>query len=86
MELGGKAWRGFFPVGDELTSGQPDLKEGIYFGTELNENNPKVVRGLPMQGKNLFLRLEKKAFPSFDCSDMPCHSTCTNVMYADTDN
>ncbi|MCH2022638.1 MAG: hypothetical protein MK207_09195 [Saprospiraceae bacterium] len=56
MELGGKAWRGFFPVGDELTSGQPDLKEGIYFGTELNENNPKVVRGLPMHGKNLFLK------------------------------
>ncbi|HSZ47307.1 MAG TPA: 2-oxoglutarate and iron-dependent oxygenase domain-containing protein, partial [Streptosporangiaceae bacterium] len=32
MERGGRAWRGFFPVGAELTSGQPDLKEGLYFG------------------------------------------------------
>ena len=31
MELGGRAWRGYFPVGDELTSGSPDQKEGIYF-------------------------------------------------------
>src|SRR6516164_6776826 len=35
MERGGRAWRGYFPVGAELTSGQPDLKEGLYFGTEL---------------------------------------------------
>ncbi|MFF3444388.1 isopenicillin N synthase family dioxygenase [Streptosporangium sp. NPDC002721] len=34
MERGGRAWRGFFPVGGELTSGRPDLKEGIYFGAE----------------------------------------------------
>ena len=26
MERGGRAWRGFFPLGAELTSGQPDLK------------------------------------------------------------
>jgi isopenicillin N synthase-like dioxygenase len=32
MSLGGRAWRGYFPVGGELTSGRPDLKEGIYFG------------------------------------------------------
>src|SRR5580704_10478824 len=31
MERGGRAWRGFFPVGAELTSGRPDLKEGLYF-------------------------------------------------------
>src|SRR5215472_16940124 len=35
MERGGRAWRGYFPVGTELTSGQPDLKEGLYFGAEL---------------------------------------------------
>ena len=29
MERGGRAWRGFFPVGAELTSGEPDLKEGL---------------------------------------------------------
>src|SRR5262249_28071061 len=31
MAKGGRAWRGYFPVGGELTSGRPDLKEGIYF-------------------------------------------------------
>lgn len=49
MELGGKAWRGFFPVGGELTSGKPDIKEGLYFGEELPEDHPK-----PLHGKNLF--------------------------------
>ena len=55
MPLGGKAWRGYFPVGDELTSGKPDLKEGLYFGTELNEKDPRVQAGLPLHGANLFL-------------------------------
>jgi isopenicillin N synthase-like dioxygenase len=32
---GGPAWRGWFPLGGELTSGVPDLKEGYYFGREL---------------------------------------------------
>lgn len=54
MALGGRAWRGYFPVGDELTSGQPDLKEGIYFGAELGEDNPLVKAGTPMHGPNLF--------------------------------
>src|SRR5262245_53296953 len=49
MSRGGKAWRGYFPVGGELTSGKPDLKEGIYFGAELEENHP-----LPLHGPNLF--------------------------------
>ncbi|MFZ4686726.1 MAG: 2-oxoglutarate and iron-dependent oxygenase domain-containing protein [Hyphomonadaceae bacterium] len=26
MAKGGRAWRGFFPVGGELTSGKPDIK------------------------------------------------------------
>ena len=34
MEKGGRAWRGYFPVGGELTSGKPDLKEGLYFRYE----------------------------------------------------
>jgi isopenicillin N synthase-like dioxygenase len=49
MPLGGKAWRGWFPVGDEVTSGVPDQKEGIYFGTELSKSDPR-----PMHGPNLF--------------------------------
>lgn len=54
MELGGRAWRGYFPVGDELTSGKPDLKEGLYFGTELSKDHPKVQAGVLMHGRNLF--------------------------------
>ncbi|MBW4580311.1 MAG: hypothetical protein KME42_12175 [Tildeniella nuda ZEHNDER 1965/U140] len=54
MALGGRAWRGYFPVGGELTSGQPDLKEGIYFGAELSAAHPSVQQGVPMHGANLF--------------------------------
>lgn len=56
MAHGGRAWRGYFPVGGELTSGRPDLKEGIYFGTELPPDDPRVVAGLPLHGQNLFPR------------------------------
>jgi isopenicillin N synthase-like dioxygenase len=56
MEHGGRAWRGFFPVGAELTSGRPDLKEGLYFGTELPADDPRVRAGLPLHGANLFPR------------------------------
>ena len=61
MALGGKAWRGFFPVKGELTSGKPDLKEGIYFGSELTETDKRVQAGVPMHGKNLF----PKQIPAF---------------------
>ena len=54
MERGGRAWRGYFPIGAELTSGQPDQKEGIYFGAELADDHPKVVAGVPLHGRNLF--------------------------------
>lgn len=54
MKLGGHAWRGFFALGEELTSGKPDLKEGIYFGEQLNENDPRVMAGWPLHGKNLY--------------------------------
>jgi isopenicillin N synthase-like dioxygenase len=54
MDRGGIAWRGWFPVGAELTSGQPDRKEGIYFGTELPTDDPRVVARTPLHGPNLF--------------------------------
>jgi isopenicillin N synthase-like dioxygenase len=54
MALGGRAWRGYFPVGGELTSGKPDLKEGIYFGAELGNEHPLVKTDTPMHGSNLF--------------------------------
>jgi isopenicillin N synthase-like dioxygenase len=54
MACGGRAWRGYFPVGGELTSGRPDLKEGLYLGTELPPDDPRVRAGLPMHGANLW--------------------------------
>jgi isopenicillin N synthase-like dioxygenase len=54
MALGGRAWRGYFPVGGELTSGRPDRKEGLYFGAELGDDHPLVKAGAPLHGPNLF--------------------------------
>jgi isopenicillin N synthase-like dioxygenase len=54
MELGGLAWRGYFPVRGELTKGKPDLKEGLYFGAELPDDHPRVAAGTPLHGRNLF--------------------------------
>lgn len=54
MEKGGRAWRGYFPIGGELTSGRPDLKEGLYLGAELDADHPRVKAGTPMHGPNLF--------------------------------
>jgi len=48
MARGGRAWRGWFPVRGELTSGRPDAKEGLYFGSELPPDDR------PMHGPNLF--------------------------------
>ena len=48
MSRGGRAWRGYFPVGGELTSGKPDRKEGLYFGTELEATHPAVLAGRPL--------------------------------------
>jgi hypothetical protein len=49
MSLAGRAWRGYFPVGGELTSGQPDQKEGLYFGAELPDDHPLVQAETPVR-------------------------------------
>jgi isopenicillin N synthase-like dioxygenase len=54
MRHGGAAWRGWFPLGGELTSGVPDGKEGFYLGAELDAADPRVRSGLPLHGPNLF--------------------------------
>ena len=55
MRHGGPAWRGWFPLGGELTSGRPDMKEGIYFGSELPADDPRVaVEHRALHGPNLF--------------------------------
>lgn len=54
MPRAGRAWRGWFPLAGELTSGRPDWKEGLYFGAELGPDDPRVRAGLPLHGANLW--------------------------------
>lgn len=54
MAHGGRAWRGWFPLHGELTSGRPDGKEGLYFGEELGPEDPRVAAGWPLHGANLW--------------------------------
>jgi isopenicillin N synthase-like dioxygenase len=54
MVHGGTAWRGWFPLHGELTSGTPDHKEGYYFGRELPPADARVRAGTPLHGPNLW--------------------------------
>jgi len=54
MPRAGSVWRGWFPVGGELTSGVPDMKEGVYYGVELPADDPRVAAGTPLHGVNQF--------------------------------
>lgn len=54
MEHAGAAWRGWFPVRGEITSGRPDRKEGLYVGEEHGPDHPRVVDRTPLHGTNLF--------------------------------
>ncbi len=54
MVEAGSAWRGWFPVRGELTSGLPDRKEGLYVGLEHGTDHPRVLAGTPLHGANLF--------------------------------
>jgi polar amino acid transport system ATP-binding protein len=58
MALGGPAWRGYFPLAGELTSGRPDWKEGLYLGSELADDHPLVKARTPVHGRNLFPGVE----------------------------
>ena len=58
MALGGRAWRGYFPLGGELTSGRPDWKEGLYLGSELPNDHAAVRARTPVHGRNLFPEVE----------------------------
>src|SRR5215510_4539430 len=60
MSRGGRSWRGYFPVGAELTSGKPDRKEGLYFGLELAADHPAVLAGNLSTGRTYSPR-----FPAF---------------------
>lgn len=52
MHRSGRAWRGWFPLGGELTMGRPDWKEGLYLGLEHPPDHPDVLAGTPTHGAN----------------------------------
>ena len=58
MEHAGAAWRGWFPVGGEITSGRPDRKEGLYVGLDHADDHPRVIAGVPLHGRNTFPSVE----------------------------
>ncbi len=45
MAKAGSAWRGYFEVGEELTSGIVDQKEGLYLSKELPASDPRPLHG-----------------------------------------
>jgi isopenicillin N synthase-like dioxygenase len=77
MSRGGRAWRGYFPVGGELTSGKADRKEGLYFGSELATDHPAVKAGTPLHGPNLF-----PAIPGFRETVLSYLDLLTNLGHA----
>jgi isopenicillin N synthase-like dioxygenase len=83
MSRGGRAWRGYFPVGAELTSGKPDLKEGLYFGAELQPDHPLVKARTPLHGQNLFPanipRLRKAVLDYMDAMTSLGHSLMMGI-------
>lgn len=53
MARAGAAWRGWFPLRGEITSGRPDRKEGLYVGLDHDDAHPRVRAGTPLHGHNL---------------------------------
>jgi polar amino acid transport system ATP-binding protein len=59
MALCGRVQRGYCPVGNALTAGKPNWKEGIYFGAELAPTHP-AMQQFPLHSAKLF-----QAIPQF---------------------
>ncbi len=53
MRHAGSAWRGWFPLGGEITSGVADRKEGLYVGIDHPADHPRVRSATPLHGRNL---------------------------------
>jgi isopenicillin N synthase-like dioxygenase len=86
MARGGRAWRGWFPLGGELTSGVADDKEGIYFGQELDDRDPRVRAGIPLHGANLFperpVELRPAVLRYLDAMTALGHALCRGLSVA----
>lgn len=53
MRHAGSAWRGWFPLRGEVTSGRADRKEGLYVGVDHPDDHPRAASGTPLHGRNL---------------------------------
>ncbi|MET0910456.1 MAG: 2-oxoglutarate and iron-dependent oxygenase domain-containing protein [Ilumatobacteraceae bacterium] len=80
MVHAGRAWRGWFPVGGELTSGRPDRKEGIYFGAEHPADHPRVVAGEALHGANLAPTRPAELGPLVDAWLVEMHGVASTVI------
>ena len=80
MAKGGKAWRGYFPVGGELTSGRPDIKEGLYFGSELAADHPRVAADWPLHGANLWPEEVPELRPAVEAFMAACHRAAEALL------
>ena len=47
-------YRGYTPVGNEVTNDQKDWNEAVDFGLDLPPGHPDVIDGKPLQGPNLW--------------------------------
>ena len=70
MENSGLHWRGYFPLGAELTAGVPDQKEGYYFGSELPLDHKLVKAKTPMHGPNQWANEKMKRVVGEYCNAM----------------
>ena len=80
MRYGGRAWRGWFPLGGELTSGRPDNKEGLYLGEELGADDPRVAAGWPMHGPNQWPEAAPGLRPAVDAFFEGAQAAAAAVM------
>jgi len=80
MARAGRAWRGWFPVGAELTSGRADRKEGIYFGAEHPADHPRVLSGTALHGANLWPASPSQLGPLVDTWLTEMHRVASAVL------
>jgi isopenicillin N synthase-like dioxygenase len=80
MARGGHAWRGWFPFGGELTSGEPDRKEGVYFGAELPPKD-RPLHG-PNQWPAALPELREVVLPYLDAMTALGHTIGRGVALA----
>jgi len=67
MHKSGAAWRGYFSVGEEFTSGKVDQKEGLYLSKD--NQAPKGSASKPLHGSNMWPVAEVEDWTPFPQAD-----------------